>query len=171
MGAGAPADEIVDLRPDPGGLAVAPVFAAETHIDVSKVITKSEAESILGAKTKDSTPRNVQGGDGYYSKCNYYSVTPGKTLLVRVYQATAGYDGRKELDLVTKDAIAVKPVSGLGEKAIVTSGKESGLPSRVTMLYVSKGSALITIGISGLEDDTVALQKARDVAQKILAQL
>ena len=83
--------------------SVGPAFAAETHIDVSKVITKSEAESILGAKTKDSTPRNVQGGDGYYSKCNYYSITPGKTLLVRVYQAAPGYDGRKELDMV--DAI------------------------------------------------------------------
>jgi hypothetical protein len=146
-------------------------FAAETQIDVSKVITKSEAELILGAKTKDSTPRNEQGGDGYYSKCNYYSVTPGKTLLVRVYQAAPGYDGRKELDLVTKDAISVKPVASLGDKAIVTSGKESGLPAKVMMLYVSKGSALVTIGISGLEDEAVALEKAKDVAQKILAKL
>jgi hypothetical protein len=146
-------------------------FAAETHIDVSKIVTRSEAELILGAKTKDATPRNVQGGDGYYSKCNYYSLTPGKALLVRVYQAAAGHDAQKELDLVTKDTVSTKPISGLGDKAVVTSGKESGLPARVTMLYVSKGNALITIGLSGLEDETVALEKAKDVAQKILAQL
>jgi hypothetical protein len=143
-------------------------FAADRHIDVSKVITKSEAELILGAKMKETTPRNVQGGDGYYSKCNYYSVTPGKTLLVRVYQADSSYDGQKELE---KDSISVKPVSGLGDKAIVTSGKESGLPARVTMLYVTKGNILITIGLSGLEDDAAALEKAKNIAQKILAQL
>ena len=124
----------------------------------------------LGAEVKDSTPRNVQGGDGYYSKCNYYSVTPGKTLLMRVYQAAAGYDAQKELETVTKDTPEVKSVSGIGDKALVTSGTASGLPSRVLMLYVMKGNALITIGLSGL-DDEVALEKAKGVAQKILAKL
>ena len=144
--------------------------AAENRIDVSAIVTKAEAETLLGTKVKDATPRNVQGGDGYYSKCNYYSVTPGKTLLVRFYQAAPGNDAQKELDLVTKDTASVKPVSGLGDKAMVTSGAASGLPARVTMLYVSKGNALITIGVSGLED-AAALEKAKGAAQKILARL
>jgi hypothetical protein len=116
-------------------------------------------------------PRNVQGGDGYYSKCTYYAVAPGKTLLIRVYQAAPGYDGRKELEVVTKDTAEVKPVSGLGDKAVVTSGTASGLPSRVTMLYASKGNSLITVGLSGLDDETATLEKAKSVAQKILTHL
>lgn len=147
------------------------IFAAENRLDLSTIITKAEAESILGAKVKDATPRNMQGGDGYYSKCNYYSITPGKTLLVRVYQAAPGFDAQKELDMVTKDTASVKPVPGLGDKAMVTSGAASGLPARVTMLYVSKGNTLITIGMSGLEDEAAPLEKAKGVAQKILAQL
>jgi hypothetical protein len=146
-------------------------FAADNRIDVSAIIKKAEAESVLGVKVKDPMPRNVQGGDGYYSKCNYYGATPGKTLLIRVYQAAAGYDAQKELEMVTKDTASVTPVPGLGDKAVVTSGSASGLPSRVTMLYVCKRNTLITIGLSGWEDETAALAKAKGVAQKILAQL
>jgi hypothetical protein len=152
-------------------VATAATFAADSGIDVSTIISKEDAKSILGVEVKDAAPRNVQGGDGYYSKCNYYSVTPGKTLLIRVYQAAAGYDAQKELEMVTKGTAAVKPVSGLGDKALVTSGAESGLPSRVTMLYVSKGNALITIGLSGLDDESAAAEKAKGVTQKILAKL
>lgn len=147
------------------------MLAAENRIDVSTIISKSDAESVLGGPVKDAAPRNVQGGDGYYSKCNYYSATPGKTLLIRVYQASAGSDARRELEMVTKDTTSVKPVSGLGERALVTSGTASGLPARVVMLYVSKANTLITVGLSGLADETVALEKARGVAQKILVQL
>ena len=153
-----------------GALLLTRIFAADNPIDVSTIVSKADAKTILGTEVKDSTPRNVRAGDGYYSKCNYYSVTPGKTLLIRVYQAAAGYDAQKELETVTKDTPEVKPVSGLGDKALVTSGKASGLPARVLMLYVMKGNALITIGLSGL-DDEAAVEKAKAVAQKILAQL
>src|ERR1039457_7039088 len=66
------------------------MLAAENHIDVAAIINKADAESVLGVKVKEPMPGNFQGGDGYYSKCNYYSVTPGKTLLLRTYQAAAG---------------------------------------------------------------------------------
>jgi hypothetical protein len=147
------------------------MLAAENHIDVAVIINKAEAEAVLGVKVKDPMPGNFQGGDGYYSKCNYYSVMPGKTLLLRTYQAAAGYDAQKELEMVTKNTISVKPVSGLGEKALVTSGPASGLPARVIILYVVKGNALVTVGLSGLEDEAAALDKAKTVAQKLLGHL
>lgn len=147
------------------------VPAAENYVDVATIISKTEAESVLGVQVKDSTPRNIEGGDGHYSKCNYYSVTPGKTLLLRIYQAAAGYDAQKEFEMVTKNTILVKPVSGLGEKALVTSGTASGLPARVMILYVVKNNALVTIGLSGLDDENTALEKAKGVAQKILTKL
>ena len=39
------------------------------------------------------------------------------------------------------------------------------------MLYVVKGNALITVGLAGLDDDAVAGQEAKSVAEKILAEL
>src|ERR1019366_639182 len=147
------------------------MLAAENHIDVAAIINKADAESVLGVKVKEPMPGNFQGGDGYYSKCNYYSVTPGKTLLLRTYQAAAGYDAQKELEMVTKNTTSVKPVSGLGDKALATSGTASGLPARVMILYVVKGNALVTVGLSGLEDDAAALDKAKTVAQKLLVHL
>jgi hypothetical protein len=152
-------------------LLIDAAFAADSRVDVSAIINKAEAESVLATKVKDATPRNVQGGDGYYSKCNYYSVAPGKTLLLRIYQAAPGYDGRRELEMVTKNTAQVKPVTGLGDKAVATSGTKSGLPARVTMLYVSKGSNLVTVGLSGLPDEAATLEKAKSVAAKILIHL
>jgi hypothetical protein len=146
-------------------------FAAPNKIDVSSIVTKEDAKLILGADVKDAAPRNVQGGDGYYSKCNYYSVKPGKTLLIRVYLAAPGYDAQKEAEMVTKNTPGAKTISGLGDKAVVTSGQPGGLPQHVTMLYVTKTNSLITVGVSGLDDDAVALEKAKEIAQKILAQL
>ena len=149
----------------------ASAVAADPGVDVSRIIDQAMAESVLDGKVKEAAPRNVEGGDGHYSKCNYYSVPPGKTLLLRVYQAGEGYDPEKEFETVTKNTPAAKSVSGVGDKAVVTTGIASGLPQRVLMLYTIKKKALITVGLSGLEDEDAALEKAKTVAQKILAQL
>jgi hypothetical protein len=66
---------------------------------------------------------------------------------------------------------AMRSVSGLGEKARVSSGAGGGLPPQVVMLYVVKGNNLITVGIGGFEDDNVATEKIKSAAQKIVAQL
>jgi hypothetical protein len=152
------------------GAAVA-AFAAENTFDVSKIIDKATAESILEGPVKAPEPRNVQGTDGYYSKCNYYSTDAKKRLVLRVYQAAAGYDAQKELEAVTENGGAMRAISGLGDKARVSSGVQSGLPSQVVILYVVKGNALVTVGIGGFDDENVATDKIKDVAQKIVAQL
>jgi len=146
-------------------------FAAATQIDASHIIDKATAESILEEPVKLATPRNVAGNDGYYSKCNYYTAKPGKILIVRIYQAVAGVDPQAALEMVAESTGVMTTVSGLGEHARMSSGAASGLPSHVVMLYVVKGNALITVGLAGLEDDAVAGQKAKSVAQRILAEL
>jgi hypothetical protein len=152
-------------------LACPALFAAETQLDVSHIIDKATAESVLDGPVRAPAPRNSQGGDGYYSKCNYYSATPGKTLVIRVYQAGAGYDPYKELEQVIETSGAMRSITGLGDKARLSSGEESGLPARTIMLYVIKGNALVTVGLAGLDDDAVATERARTVAEKILAEL
>ena len=149
------------------------VAAADAPIDVSRVIDKTAAESILGEKVKDPTPRNGEGKDGYYSKCNYYTDSRAKSLVLRIHLPGADtIDPQKELELVAASSGPMKPVSGVGDKAEMLSGAgESGVASRVLMLYVAKGNAFLTIGLGGFDDETVALDKAKTIAQKLLEHL
>lgn len=151
-------------------LAGVSVRAAEDRLDVSLIIDKAAAESAMGEPVKVPAPRNLDGGDGYYSKCNYYSATSNKALILRCYQAAAGFDARKELDSVKASTGTPKSLSGLGDKAQIYSGPESGLPVNVVMLYVIKGNSLVTVGMSGLDEET-ALEKTKRLAQKIVTQI
>ena len=151
--------------------AATTLIAADGRIDVSRIIDKAAAEAILEDPVKAPAPRNVEGTDGYYSKCNYYSTDAKKRLIVRVYQAATGYDPQKELEAVAENTGAMRAISGLGDKARISSGVPGGLPSQVVMLYVVKGNNLITVGISGVEDENVAAEKIKTAAQKIVAQL
>ncbi|MEY2545282.1 MAG: hypothetical protein QOG48_399 [Verrucomicrobiota bacterium] len=144
--------------------------AADEKIDVAKIIDKAAAEAILGSDVKDPTPINVEGKDGYYSKCNYYSADAGKLLILRVYQAAAGYDASKELDHVHATSGLTKIFSGIGDKAEIASGAGSGLGDNVSMLYVVKGTTLVTVGLRGFDEDAAA-EKMKTVAQKILEHL
>ncbi len=155
------------------GLIVAAswLFAADKQIDVSQIIDQATAESVLDTKVKTATPRNFRGSDGYYSKCNYYGLTPGKTLVLRLYQAADGYDPLEQLNVITKSTPALIEILGLGDKAFATDGTASGLSNSAVMLYILKGNSLITIGLSGVEDKTAALEKAKGVAARIVGQL
>ena len=144
--------------------------AASDRFDISKIVDKATAESVLGEPVKPSAARNLDGKDGYYSKCNYYSASSAKSLVLRFYQAAPGFDPSKELDAVRASSGASKPVANLGDKAQIYNGPESGLPNNVVMLYVVKGNSLVTVGLSGL-DDEISLDKTKRLAQKIVAEI
>ena len=77
-----------------------------------------------------------------------------------------------EFRQVTGNGIKFEAMEGLGEKAAVLKGvPENGLPTNVIMLYVVKGNSFVTIGVGGMGDEEIALAKAREVAEKVLAQL
>jgi hypothetical protein len=116
---------------------------------------------------------NVHGKDGYYSKCNYYSTKSGRSLLLRVRQASEGsVDPQSEFNQVTGNGVKFQAIDGLGERAGMLNGTpENGLPPNVIMLYVVKGKSFVTIGVAGMADEEVALTKAKQVAERVLAQL
>ena len=147
--------------------------AAEEPLDVSAIIPKNEAEKILGEPVRNPTPLNVNGKDGHYSKCNYYSTKSGRSLLLRVRQASEGsVDPELEFSQVTGNGVKFQAIDGLGERAAMLNGvPENGLPPNVIMLYVVKGKSFVTIAVAGMSDDEVALTKAKQVAEKVLAQL
>jgi hypothetical protein len=147
--------------------------AADNRPDVAQVITKSDAADILGEAVKDPSPRSGEGADGYYSKCNYYSMRRGKSLVIRLQlPGPNAIAPDKELQLVAQANGSMENVAGVGDAAqMFTAGGESGFASRVLMLYVVKGNAFLTIGVSGFANDAVALERAKMVAQKLLEHL
>lgn len=147
--------------------------AAGARPDVARIITKEEAADILGEPVKDPTPRSGEGADGYYSKCNYYSVHHAKSLVIRLQlPGPNAIAPDKELQLIAAANGSTESVSGVGDAAqMSTAGGDSGFASRVLMLYVAKGGAFLTIGVSGFANDAVALEKAKTVAQKLLERL
>jgi hypothetical protein len=149
------------------------VVAADSRPDVSQIINKTEASAILGEPVKDPSPRSGDGTEGYYSKCNYYSVNRGKSLIIRLQLPGPNAIGpEKELQLLVAANGAMEKVSGIGDAAqMFTGGVDVGFASRVLMLYVAKGNAFLTIGLGGFVDDAVALEKAKTVAQKLLERL
>jgi hypothetical protein len=149
-------------------VSVCSAFAGE-KVDVTKVITKADAEKILGAPVKDAKGRNKQGTDGFYESDWTYSAVSGDKGLV-LDLLVAGRDAPPNL---TKTMFSVLPpnggkstqVNGLGEKAIFYHDK-SGLD----ILNIIKGDVFMTIGIHGLPAKA-ALDQAKASATKILAQL
>jgi len=151
-------------------LCAGAVGAADDRPDVSQIIDKATAESVLGEAVRAPSPRNVDGKDGYYSKCNYYGATSTRSLVLRLYQAAPGFDVTKELEAVSASTGTSKSISNLGDQARMFDGPESGLPNNVVMLYVVKGNSLVTVGISGV-DEEIALDKTKQLAQQIVAQI
>jgi hypothetical protein len=148
-------------------------FAADNRPDVAQIVTKSDAADILGEAVKDPSPRSGEGADGYYSKCNYYSVRRGKSLVIRLQlPGPNAIAPDKELQLVAQANGSTESVAGIGDAAqMFTTGGESGFASRVLMLYVVKSNAFLTIGVSGFANDAIALEKAKTVAQKLVDRL
>jgi hypothetical protein len=146
--------------------------AAEKRIDLAAIITKKDAESALGEAVKDPQPRNEEGADGYYSRCNYYSENRGRSLVLRVRQTSADQLApAKQLEELMAGTAKIKPLAGFGEKAALASEGAQNNLSHLLMLYVVKGNAFITVGIGGINDEKAALEKAKAIARKILAKL
>jgi hypothetical protein len=149
------------------------VLAASARPDVSQIITKNDATAILGEPVKDPSARSGDGADGYYSKCNYYTVRRGKSAVIRVQLPRPNaIPPQAQLDLVAAANGAMEKVTGIGDSAqMLVNRGDSGPASRVLILYIVKGNAFLTVGLGGFADDAVALEKAKTIAQKIIEHL
>ena len=152
--------------------AISVFSASERRIDLSNVVTKADAEAVLGEPVNEPQPRNSEETDGYYSRCNYYAANDNKSLVVRVRQVVNGkLDAKSEFKGISSSGSKLKWLDNLGDRAgVCTTGPQNGL-SRTLMLYVAKGNSLVTIGLGGLDDENVAMEKAKSLAKKILKQL
>jgi hypothetical protein len=149
------------------------VLAANSRPDISQIIGKNDATAILGEPVKDPSARSGNGADGYYSKCNYYTVRRGKSLVIRLQlPGPNAIPPQAQLDLIAAANGAMEKVTGIGDSAqMLVSKGDSGFASRVLMLYIVKGNTFLTVGLSGFADDAIALEKAKTIAQKVIEHL
>ena len=149
-------------------LSTCSAFAGD-KIDVPKVITKSDAEKILGVPVKDGKGRNQNGKGGYYdSEWSYHAIEGDRGLMFDVLYAgreTPPHLTQTMFSVLPADSGISTPIDGLADKAIFCPN-ETGM----AMLHVLKGDILVTIGIRGLPADA-ALEQEKAVAAKILAHL
>jgi hypothetical protein len=139
---------------------------AGDKIDVPKVITKSDAEKILGVPVKDAKGRNQNGSDGYYdSDWSYYAIKGDKALIFDVLYAGKPGLAPSLFSVLPADESKSTPIQGLGDKAIFCPNE-----TKMAMLHVLKGNILITIGIHGLPANAVR-DSEQSMATKILANL
>ena len=135
-------------------------------IDVSKVVTKSDAEKILGVPVKDAKGRNQNGTGGYYdSEWSYYAIKGDRALIFDVLYAGKPGLAATMFSILPADGGKSTRIDGLGDKAILCPN-ETGM----AMLHVLKGNTLITIGIHGLPASAV-VDPEKSMATKILANL
>ena len=135
-------------------------------IDVPKVITKSDAEKILGVPVKDAKGRNQNGADGYYdSEWTYHAIKGDKALMFDVLYAGKPGLAVTMFSILPADGGKSTPLNGLGDKAIFCPN-ETGMQ----MLHVLKGNILVTIGIHGLPANA-GLDPEKSMATKILVNL
>jgi hypothetical protein len=146
--------------------------AAANPIDLSSIVTKADAQAALGETVKDPQARSEEGADGYYSRCNYYSENPGRSLVLRVRQAAAGQlEPKKQLEEMIAGNNRFKAIKGLGDSAvIIKEGPDKG-PGHALLLYTAKGNAFVTVAISGIDDEKNGTEKAKTLAKKILGKL
>ena len=144
------------------------VFAGE-KIDVSKVITKSDAQAVLGVPVNNAQGGNKKVADGSYdSEWSYYAVKGNKALVLDLFSPGGNAPPRLAQTMFSALPVGggkVTKVDGIGDKAIFYHDK-SGLE----MMNILKGQVLLTIGIHGVPAKT-ALEQEKSIAKKILAKL
>jgi hypothetical protein len=139
---------------------------AGDKIDVSKVVTKSDAEKILGVPVKDAKGRSQNGTDGYFdSEWSYYAIRGDKALIFDVLYAGKPGLAATIFSVLPADGGKSTRIDGLGDKAIFCPN-ETGM----AMLHVLKGNTLVTIGVHGLPANAV-LDPEKSMAKKILVNL
>ena len=155
------------------------IVYAETHLafasdklDLSTIITKSDAEAILGERVNDPKVSNKRDADGYDSSFQYYTEKMDKSLLFDVsHFAPEKMTAKQRFSVLGSAENKLEPIQGIGEKAaFIERGSGSDI-THTTILYVLKGNAIVTVGMAGITDPNAALEQEKTIASKILARL
>ncbi|HEY1771319.1 MAG TPA: hypothetical protein VGG02_13790 [Chthoniobacterales bacterium] len=97
--------------------AIAPLRANE--VDLSAVVSKADAEKLLGSGVGVPIVRHHESANGVQSKLDYRSASTQKTLLLAVIQTLPGSPTPEQrLAILTAGENRMQPVSDIGNKAV-----------------------------------------------------
>jgi hypothetical protein len=151
-------------------VVLAPVSARAAAKDACSLITSADAQAALGEPV--SPPRNEPRPEA--SACRFRS-TQGSALSAKTVTLSAHYSDTdisgNEAGMADSLKAAgyknVQQISGVGDAAVWGTNSMMGRP--MGELTVRKGKNLIlTIIISGIQDETTALARAKALAATIL---
>ncbi len=153
-----------------GFVVLAPTPARAATKDACSLITAADAEAALGEPV--APPRNEPRTDG--SACSFRSAQgaslTAKTVTLNAHYSDTDISGNESAMADSLKAAGfknVQPVSGVGDAAVWGTASKLGRPSG--NLTVRKGKNLIlTIIISGMDDDATALDRAKALALTVL---
>jgi hypothetical protein len=153
----------------------APASSGETagKLDACALVRKTDVEAVLGAPVMEPTYGMQNAGSetmATISECVFEATDLGKpraSVLVRRSPVNSNSPAELASVHATVKEMArsePQPVAGIGDTAF-WGGQLAGL-------HVFKGNNwYVIISVSGLDDDAVALDKAKTLAQQVLDQL
>jgi len=153
-----------------GLVVLAPVPASAAAKDACSLITAADAQAALGEPV--SPPRNEPrpGASACRFRSTQGSALSAKTVTLSVHYSDTDVSGNDTGMAETLKAAGYKnvhQVSGVGDAAIWGTNSMMGRP--MGELTVRKGKNLIlTIIISGIQDEATALARAKALAATIL---
>jgi hypothetical protein len=153
-----------------GLVVLAPVPASAAAKDACSLITSADAQAALGEPV--SPPRNEPrpGASACRFRSTQGSALSAKTLTVTAHYSDTDVSGNEAGMAESLKAAGyknVQQVSGVGDGAVWGTNSMMGHPTGE--LTVRKGKNLIlTIIISGIQDEATALTRAKALAASIL---
>lgn len=140
----------------------APVNAQmDTRVDACALLSKEEAEQVLGESIGPPTNQVVSEGGSdraAISQCRYQGASsPGKTLAVFVRRSPVADNSPESVrDTLTQSGLTPEDLSGIGDQALWAADQ----------LHVfAKDNLYLIVSVNGLTD---ARQQATSIAQRVL---
>jgi hypothetical protein len=169
---------------------VKPAIQHAPKIEACSLLTMDEIHAIHGATIVDTKSSEGPGGSFLVSQCYYASAEPNLSVSLAITQPNPAFEnsprdywnqtfgpyrltGEKETEREgegkgkeeEEKAIPPKKVDGVGEEAFWAGNRVGGA------LYVLKGNVFFRISVGGPGDESVKLEKSKQLAQKALSRL
>lgn len=155
-----------------GGESTSENLAATQALQACDLLTKADVEAALGGPVDEprQTSRDDEDRQFWMTQCDYYSPQQerGAGLMI---QSSANADPVKALEAHVAslkeslgDAYQVQPIAGVGEAAVWDASTKQ--------LTIFDGAHMLILTVTGGgQEESVALETAKALAEKALAQL
>lgn len=149
--------------------------APQQEVDACSLVSKEEMTEIAGQPVQETKhDRSVEQGLAI-AQCFYQLAASADSLSLRVVQRAGGPDAREPREIWTETFAperlkeagtrAPEPVPNLGDAAFWRSRRKGGA------LYVLRGETYLRIGYDGPEEREAKIEKASEVARRVLSRL